>query len=294
MKPALRLLPFAVLLAFLASLLPADAAEPDDTLLKLVTLYASFDEGVKADVGGGDLTLWTRSNDPKEKGKILYEKGFDEKVFKVAKDKGIAGGCLDATDVLPNNGRIYFPAKGNIAFKKGGWGATLSVWINTDPNKLLKTRFCDPIQITQKGANNGGIWFDFNDAKPRDMRMGTFPAVADPKTAIKEEDPKAPMVRMKDIGFKSGDWHHIVLAWSNFDSGKKDALATLYMDGKKIGDVKDSEIAMDWDLDKAGIYTAVGYIGLMDELALFNRALTAVEVEALHKKPGLLQALKKK
>jgi concanavalin A-like lectin/glucanase superfamily protein len=264
-----------------AAVAVAPAADADDALHKAVTLYASFDEALKADVGGGDLSLWTRTPDDKDKGKI-------------AKDKGVAGGCLEAIEVQPKNGRLYFPAKGNIAFKKGGWGAALSVWINTDPNTLIKSRFCDPIQITQKGANNGGIWFDFNDAKPRDMRMGTFPAVAEGKTAIKEEDPAAPMVRVKDVGFKSGDWHHIVLSWQNFDTGKKDALATLYIDGKKIGDVKDYEIAMDWDIDRAGIYIALGYIGLMDELALFNRPLTASEVALLHKKPGLLQPLKKK
>jgi hypothetical protein len=285
------LLGLFVLLAAIGGLSPA--ADADD-LLKAITLYASFDEALKADIGGGDLSLWTRTPDEKDKGKFTYAKGFDDKVLKIAKDKGVAGGCLEAIEVQPKNGRLYFPAKGNIAFKKGGWGAALSVWINTDPNKLIKSRFCDPIQITQKGANNGGIWFDFNDAKPRDMRMGTFPAVPEGKTAIKEEDPAAPMVRVKDVGFKSGDWHHIVLSWQNFDTGKKDALATLYVDGKKIGDVKDYEIAMDWDIDRAGIYIALGYIGLMDELALFNRPLTTDEVAALHKKPGLLQPLKKK
>src|SRR5262249_13389327 len=149
------------------------------------------------------------------------------------------------------------------------------------------------IQITQKGANNGGIWFDFNDAKPRDMRMGLFPAVAPGQEAIKEEDPQAPMVWVKRVGFKSGDWHHIVLTWQNLDAGKKDALATLYIDGKRIGEVKDRELAMKWDIDKAGIYVALGYIGLLDELALFNKALTADEVKLLQSKPELLAALKK-
>jgi len=273
---------------------PAESADADEAALrKAVTLYASFDEAVKADVGGGDLTLWTRTTEDPDKKKFLFEKGFDDKILKIAKGKGIAGSCLDATDVLPKNGRVYFPAKGNIAFKKGGWGGTLSVWINTDPDKLLKTKFCDPIQITQKGANNGGIWFDFNDARPRDMRMGVFPAVPEGGTAIKEDDPKAPMVRMPKIGFKSGDWHHIVLTWNNFDTGKNDSLAMLHVDGNKIGAVKDYNIAMDWDIDRAGIYVAVGYIGLLDELALFDRPLTGDEVTALYKKPGLLAPLKK-
>jgi formylglycine-generating enzyme required for sulfatase activity len=296
MRTARRILLASALLGVLLALWSAEspAADVDEAALrKAVTLYASFDEALKADYGGGDLSFWTRSTEDADKKKYTYEKGFDAKAFHVARDKGVAGGCLQATDLPPKNGRIYFPAKGNIAFKKGGWGGSLSVWINTDPNTLLKTKFCDPIQMTQKGANNGGIWFDFNDAKPRDMRMGAFPVIPEGGTGIKEEDPKAPMVRVKDVGFKSGDWHHIVLTWDHFDSGKKDALATLYVDAKKIGDVSDYAIAMDWELDKAGIYVAVNYIGLLDELALFNRPLSADEVAALHKKPGLLAPLKK-
>jgi predicted neuraminidase len=48
---------------------------------------------------------------------------------------------------------------------------------------------------------------------------------------------------------------------------------------------------MDWDLEKAGIYVAVGYIGLLDELALFNRELTEAEVSHLQKHPGTLSSL---
>lgn len=265
----------------------------DTDLHKAVTLYASFDEEVKADKGGGELTLSTRTNHPTEKGKFVFKKGFDAKAFRIDKDRGVQGGMLEAVDVLPDNGRVFFPAKGNIAFKKGGWGGAVSVWINTDPNKLLKTKFCDPIQITQKGANNGGIWFDFNDAKPRDLRFGVFPAVPEGKMPIKEEDPDAPMRRVPKIDFKSGDWHHVVLSWQNFDTGKKDAVATLYIDGVLLGTVKDRDIAMAWDIDQAGIYVAVNYIGNLDELAVFNRPLTDKEIGDLLRKPGLLSGLKK-
>ena len=169
----------------------------------------------------------------------------------------------------------------------------MSMWINFDPDKMLKTKFCDPVQITQKGANNGGLWFDFNDAKSRDMRHGAFTALKEGEKAISEDDPKAPMVRVPKVGFKSGDWHHIVFSWKNFDTGKADAVSQFYVDGKLIGEVKDRAIAMDWDIDQAGIFFAISYIGLLDEFAIFNRPLTAEEVGALQKKPGLLQPLKK-
>lgn len=260
-------------------------------LLLAVTLYASFDEDLRADRAGGVKTLSTRTTDPTDKTKFHFQDGYPANVFRIAKGKGLAGGgALEALDVLPNNGRIFFPAKDNIAFKKGGWGGTVSLWINTDPNTSLKTTFCDPVQITQKGANNGGIWCDFTALKPRrDMRMGIFPAVPEGKKGATEDDADAPLVRWPQVDFKAGDWHHLVISWKNFDTGKNDAVASWYVDGKHVGDVKDRPIAMDWDVEKAGIYIAVGFIGLLDEFAVFNRPLTPAEIETLHRQPGILK-----
>ncbi len=251
--------------------------------------YASFDEALKADVGGGQLTPDTRFGPPMEPAKHVFEKGFDEKVFRIAKGRGVSGGALEAVDVLPNNGRIFFPAAGNLAFDPKGWSGALSIWCQTDPNQLLKTTFCDPIQITQRGANNGGLWFDFNNNQPRDMRHGAFPAVAEGQKPISEEDPQAPMVRIPAIDWKADEWHHVVLNWSNLDTGQSNARSQIYVDGKLIGEVRDRPLAMQWDLSKAGIYVAINYIGLLDELAVFRRALTADEVQLLFRQPGLLK-----
>jgi hypothetical protein len=246
---------------------------------------------VRADFGGGQLQFDARFN--RGKG-FAFARDFQSDVFPIARGRGISGGALEATDVLSDNGRIFLPAKGNLAYKKGGWGGSVSVWVNTDPNKLLKTPFCDPIQITQKGATNGGIWFDFNNAKPRDLRMGVFPAVPEGQKPVAESDPQAPRVRVPRVGFKSGDWHHGALTWENLDTGKKDARAILYIDGKRIGEIAGRALAMDWDLDRTGIYVAVNDIGLLDELALFNRPLSAAEVALLHRTPGVLAPLKMK
>src|SRR5205085_4789267 len=127
---------------------------------------------------------------------------------------------------------------------------------------LLKTSFCDPVQITHKGANNGGIWFDFNSARPRALRMGTFPAMPEGKKGVGEDDPKAPMVRVPGVGFQQTDWHHVVLSWDGFDRpAGPPAVANLFIDGKRIGMVT-GPIAMEWDLEKTGIYIAINYIGL--------------------------------
>ena len=119
----------AVCSTLLIAVAPAVGGD-DANLKKILMFHASFDENLKPSVGKG--TLSTRFNHPSEAGKYVVEEGFDGKVFRIAKGKGVAGGgCLEATDVLPKNGRIFFPAKGNLAYKKGGWGGSHSVWINT-------------------------------------------------------------------------------------------------------------------------------------------------------------------
>jgi hypothetical protein len=265
-----------------------NAPAPDD-LRKAVIFYASFDQAVQADIAGGQATLDTRSNHPTEPGKFVFEKGFNEKVFRIAKDKGISGGALEVVDVLPNNGRVFFPAKRNLPFDPKGWEGALSVWCKTDPNKLLKTTFCDPIQITEKGANNGGLWFDFNNVKPRDMRHGAYPAVPADQKPIAEDDPQAPLVQVGKVDWQANDWHHVVLTWSNFDTGKNDAVSKIYIDGKPIGEIRNRPLAMQWDLEKTGIYIGVNYIGLLDELTIFRRSLSAEEVTRLYREPGLLK-----
>jgi hypothetical protein len=280
----------------LATFLPTAAAEENRMLTELhkaATFYASFDKAVRADFGGEELTPATRFNHETEAGKFVVQPGFDDKIFRIAAGKGVHGGALEPTDVLPRNGRIFFPAKGNIAYQKGGWGGAVSFWLNSDPNMLLKTKFCDPIQITEKGANNGGLWFDFNDASPRDARMGFFPAVPAGRQPIKEDDSDAPLIKVQAVGFKSGEWHHVLLNWQNFDTGKPDAVAELFIDGKRIGSGKDRAIAMDWNLGHAGIYVAVNYLGLLDELAIFRRPLTEAEIGELFREPGVLSSLRK-
>ena len=104
------------------------------------------------------------------------------------------------------------------------------------------------------------------------------------------------MVWLDKPGLKVGEWRHVALVWRNFDTERNDARATLYIDGKLIGEIKDKSypVSMDWDIEKTGIYVAVNYIGLMDELAIFNRPLTQDEIGFLRTQPDVLSSLKRR
>lgn len=268
--------------------------EPTPAALhKACTFYASFDRAAVGDFGAGDLSLWTRTDHPTEAGKFVREHKFDDQVFRIAEKGGVSGGCLDCRDVLPRRGRIYFPLAGKLAFKPGGWAGACSLWVNTNPNTQLKTPFCDPVQITERGANDGGLWCDFPDSKPRDFRMGVFSAVPPGEKPVPESDPQAPLVKVPKIDFETGQWRHIALVWRNFDTGKPDGYAALYIDGKLQGALQNRPLSMGWNMEQAGLYTAVNFIGQLDELSLFGRELTAAEVALLHAQPAVLAGLKK-
>lgn len=284
---------YFLILVCVCSVFPVEAPA-DESLRDAVTFYASFDEDIAGDIGGGVLDVSTRSDDPDRRGQYIIKPGYPEKAFRIVLGGGKLGGALEALAVLPNRGRLFFPAKGNIAFRSTAWDRTVSFWLRTNPDTMLQSRFCDPIQITQKRAHDGALWIDFPDTKPRDLRLGAFTALTQGEAALKESDPLAPLIHVKKIGFQEHDWHHLVMSWRNVDSGKADSRITLWIDGRRVGELRDRNVAMKWDVEKTGIYFAVGLIGWMDELAVFRRTLTDAEITALHSDPGLVHRLTRK
>lgn len=261
---------------------------PEQSLLDAVTFYASFDEAVQGDFGGGKLGVSTRYDHPEKKGEFEFKTGYDDSAFRIAPKKGIVGAALECLDVLPRRGRMYFAARGNIGFQPDGWSGSASLWLNGNPDTQLKTNFCDPFQFTHRGAHDGGLWVDFPDVTPRALRLGAYKALGPDEKAVPESDPQAPTALHPKVGFKEGDWHHVVLTWENLDSGQQNADLRLYVDGRQVAQLKDREVAMAWDLDQTGLYFAVSYIGLFDEMALFNRALSQEEINKLFSNPDLV------
>ena len=260
-------------------------------MLDAVTFYASFDKAIQADVGRS--TVRTRSGRPGHPEEWRFRDGYDESLYHIAPGAGISGGALEALAASENYARFFFPGEGNLPYRPGGWQGSVSFWLNTDPNTLIRSSFSDPIQITQRGANNGGLWIDFPDSRPRDMRLGAFPGEGEGRRLYKESDADAPLIVVRDIGFTTGEWHHVAFTWSGFDTGRPDARAALYVDGEPKGELADREIAMAWELAHTGIYVAVGYVGLLDELAIFSRPLAPHEIRALQEHPEMLSRLRK-
>jgi hypothetical protein len=270
------------------SLMPSSLAADDAALRKAVTFYASFDAKAEGDFGQGDLRLWTRADDLSEKDKKVVRLGYDEENIQIAGDRGVSGGAIEFRGRSNDNAFIFFPAAGKLAVRKGGWGGAVSLWVKAEEAKIPEAGPWDPFLLVEKAWNDGAVWCDFAPgAAPRDFRIGLFPAVSGGKTPPTLELGEKIWLRVKAPPLEPNAWHHIAQAWGNFDTGNADAWSACYLDGKLVGKVEGRDGTMAWDLERVRFHIGSGLVGLIDEVALFNRPLTEEEVARLYEEPGL-------
>ena len=281
------------LLSRLGVMLMAEPSHADvEELRRAVTFYASFDSEPKADFGKGDLRLWTRADDPAEKGKKIIHQGYDAARIRVVPG-GISSGALEIRERTVDNAFILFKAAGNLAVKKGGWGGSISLWVKAELAKISPEGPWDPFLLVEQGWNNGSIWCDFAPGQPpRDLRIGLFPTLPAGKTPPTLEEGEKIWHNVKGPKFQANTWHHIVQVWDNFDTGKPDGWTACYLNGKLQGKIEGRTANMNWNLEQVRLHVGSGLVGLLDEVALFNRTLGEAEIQQLFKTPQLLNGQK--
>ncbi|WP_025665724.1 LamG-like jellyroll fold domain-containing protein [Aquimarina megaterium] len=249
-------------------------------LKEALTFYASFDKGVDADFSLGDTRMFTV---PNRKAIDSAKVGLHKPDISRQEGKGKYGYGLVFTE--RSKGNIYYPSEKNIAYNKENWSGAVSFWLSLDPATDLKPGYCDPIQITDVSYNDAAIWVDFTKENPRDFRLGV---IGDRN--VWNPNPEGPdnenpifnkrLTGVKNPPFGSDQWTHILINFSNLNTNN--GQASLYMNGKLKGTRKNIDTPFTWDLSKSNIYLGLGYIGLMDELSIFNRNLTDKEIITLY------------
>ena len=255
-----------------------------------LTFHASFDQGLDAGFALGDKRIYTA---PDYKAQMEAKPGLDNPDVTVVAG-GLTGSALRFGK--KNVQAIFYQGDKNVPFRDGDWTGTISFWLNLDPDQDLEPGFCDPIQVTDKAYNDSAIWVDFTkDDKPRHFRMGVFGdlKVWNPTNLPSDKNPafNSRLVVVAKPPFRRGTWNHVVVTHTGLGSGK--GVAKLYLDGKLQGTTETIGEPFRWDRSRAAIRLGVNYVGLWDELAIFNRALSDREVAELHRLKGGLASLRR-
>ena len=244
---------------------------------------ASFDRSLDAEVGGGDRKLyWAPKMEVPVK--TLAAGLPTSAVVTHEKEGGVRGGYLKFQKKAPE--MVFFQAKGNMPYAKTNWSGTVSFWLRLTPDEDLEPGFTDPIQITDKAWNKSAFFVEFSkDEKPREFRLGVYAdfEVWNPQNKKWEdipmaEKPLAPVVRPP---FTREKWTHVAFTFENFNTGKPNGIAKLYLNGEERGVLKERTQTFTWEYDKALIMLGLSYVGEFDELAIYDRAIAKTEIAAL-------------
>ncbi len=266
---------FRLVLGLLFTVLMTTGQSDDLSLKTALTFYASFDGGTDADISRGDKRLFTLINkEPKLGNKT-------EGMSRMVKDRGLSGDALLFTK--RNAKWLLYDGSKNFHFAEKNWSGSVSFWLKVDPINGLDPGYVDPIQITPNTWNDASFFVDFaKDGNPRSFRLGAFAdkSVWNPENKDIPE-PQRPLVPAKSNPFSSDKWTHVAFTWENFNTGKKDGVATLYLNGKNEGIITEWNQKFSWTGKPHRILIGLNYMGLFDELACFNRALSSKEIKRI-------------
>ncbi|HTU21438.1 MAG TPA: family 16 glycoside hydrolase [Gemmataceae bacterium] len=254
-------------------------AEARAKLSKSLSLHASFDKGLDADFSRGDKKCHV------QQGPKLAPARPNEEV-KLAADAGRFGGALH----FPRKGtyRPSFKDEGMLGYNTKSWSASVSVWLRLNPDQDLEPGYCDPIQIIGNDSKKGYIFLEWSrDETPRYFRYAIRPLfhIWNPDNRQWADIPleKKPAVQVARAPFSREKWTHVVFTLENINDKSKPRLGRLYLNGKLHGAIEKWDLTFDWDPDKVLLVLGASYVGYMDDLAVFDRSLTDVEVDRIYR-----------
>lgn len=264
--------------------LPSADDATERALQDSLTFYASFDNGLDADFAKGDPTLYSApSSRERNEGVALPGLPGEGHVEQLA-GQGRFGNALQWTRKAKPV--VFFRGPENMGYRTDDWSASVSLWMRIHPDKDLEPGYCDPFQFVGENWGDGSFFIEFTKENPRHFRFVqmAITKIWNPTDAKYEEIPlgQRPLVQVEKPPFNAEDWTHVVFTFEHANTGQKDGVGKLYLNGEYQGAIAGFNSKVGWTPGKVAINLGLNYIGGIDEIAVFDRALSAAEAKWIH------------
>lgn len=271
--------PFLYFFGFSCLFLPPAAFSQRVNVASLrdaLTLHASFDQDLNADYCLGDKRSYLK------KGKELVSALPNDEV-KISEKAGKYGNAL----WFPKKGATRPQFKGDpvLGYNDQSWSTTVSCWLRLDPDQDLEAGYCDPLQIVGDDSKKGFIFLEWSkDENPRLFRYAIRPLfhIWNPTNIQWAEIPsgKRPMVQVERerAPFSRDIWTHVAFTVESINDKNRKPAGRLYLNGELKGSIENWDLTFAWDPAQVWLVLGAAYVGYMDDLSVFNRALSPDEV----------------
>lgn len=257
--------------------LTALRAERAARLASAMTLHASFDQELDADFAVGDRSCYTLGRESD----VAAPTGD----LRLAQDAGRFGGALQfgRTNTL----RPSYRDAGTLGYDPQGWSVTVSVWLRPEPDLDVEADSCKPVTISGDDDKKGLVFLEWPKRhSPQLVRYAIRPLfeIWNPRNADWQDifDNARFMVRTERAPFSRDRWTHAVFTLEHLNDGAKPQVGRLYLNGALQGTLEQLGLALGWNPENVRLVLGEAYVGSIDDLAVFDRALTDGEVMVLH------------
>lgn len=262
-------------------------ADDHETLRKALTFHAPFEKDLHATFSLGEKLSYVR-----EGGKFV--EAVSNADVQLVEGGGRFGNGLRFT--RKSGYRPLYKGQNVLNYNDQNWSAAVSVWLRLDPDRDLEPGYCDPVQIVGEDTKKGFIFLEWSkDETPRFFRYAIRPLydIWNPNDVPWDTIPadKRPMVQVAKAPFSREQWTHVVFTLENVNDASKPQRGQLFMNGKLIGTIENWELTFGWNPEQVLLVLGAAYVGDLDDLAVFNRALTADEVQKIYQLPNGVQDL---
>lgn len=253
------------------------AKTASERIAESIVFRATFDDSTTAEIGAGDHRIYTAESLERKTPTV----GLNTDAVRREVSDGKHRGALHF--VSKTKELVYFQGGKNLPYRESNFEGTVSLWMKLSPKEDLPKGYVDPLQITDKKWNDASMFIDFDQTDERPFRLGFFSDYKfwNPNDTKFESIPakERPMVSVSDWPFRKDRWTHVAFAWKNVNT-ENAAEVTLYLDGKSQGQL-DAKQRVTWQPENAVIMLGINYVGWIDDLIIFNRALSANEMRSV-------------
>lgn len=262
-----------------------DSSQVDSYLLFLST----FDDTTDVNLFGPDNDAgWIYTAESTKRAKVLMNNRCPE--VSIARDEGKIGDCLKFTEKAKDV--LFYQASPNLASPRRNWSGTVSFWLKPDLERL-GAESCYPIQLSDGDWNHGGLFVRFRGEHPSTFEFGTVSggnagqAVHCPN-GVGED--RRYVVSIKSTQFAKDKWTMVTFTFENVNpDGHDTSVAKAYVNGDLAGQIR-QPLHFQWmdpdDLkagQNAAVFLGINYIGSIDDLRIYDRALSEPRIQMLYK-----------
>lgn len=262
-----------------------DSSQVDNHLL----FHSTFDDTTDVNLFGPDSDAgWIYTAESTKRANVLMLNRCAE--VSIANGDGKICDCLKFAEKTKSV--LFYQASPNLAAPRRNWAGTMSFWLKPDMARL-GSEDCYPVQLSDGDWNHGGFFVRFAGKRPSTFEFGTVSGGDEAQAAFcpnaVAEDRRS-VTSIENSRFANDEWTMVTFTFDDVNpDGQNTSVAKVYLNGHLAGQIQ-QPLHVEWmnpDASKAGrnaaVFLGINYVGSIDDLRIYDRALSQQRIQILHK-----------